>query len=35
VACFYNHVNWWIERAVASAMDVRDIEPVVDNNFFL
>jgi len=35
VACFYNQVNWWIERAIASDMDVSTIEPVVDNNFFL
>ena len=35
VACFYNHMNWWIERTIASDTDVRDIEPVVDNNFFL
>jgi len=35
VACFYNHVNWWIERTIASDVDVSAIEPVVDNNFFL
>lgn len=35
VACFYNHVNWWIERTIASDTDVAAIEPVVDNNFFL
>jgi wyosine [tRNA(Phe)-imidazoG37] synthetase (radical SAM superfamily) len=35
VACFYNHVNWWIEHTIASDTDVSAIEPVVDNNFFL
>jgi len=35
VACFYNQVNWWIERTIASERDVSAIEPVVDNNFFL
>ncbi|MEN6475404.1 MAG: radical SAM protein [Syntrophaceae bacterium] len=35
VACFYNHMNWWIEHAIASDADVSAIEPVVDNNFFL
>jgi len=35
VACFYNHVNWWIERTIVSDTDVWAIEPVVDNNFFL
>lgn len=35
VACFYHHVNWWIERFIQSATPVDQIEAVVDNNFFL
>ena len=35
VACFYHHVNWWIEHTIQSNTDVAAIESVVDNNFFL
>lgn len=35
VACFYHHVNWWIENYIQSGEDVREIPTVSDNNFFL
>jgi hypothetical protein len=35
VACFYHHVNWWIERFIESGQDVSSIPEVEDNNFFL
>lgn len=35
VACFYHHVNWWIERFIESSKDVSEIIMVEDNNFFL
>ena len=35
VACFYNHVNWWVENIIASP-DAPDSLPVAqDDNFFL
>jgi hypothetical protein len=35
IACFYHHVNWWIEDFIESGKDVGDIPIVDDNNFFL
>jgi MoaA/NifB/PqqE/SkfB family radical SAM enzyme len=35
VVCFYHHVNWWIERFIASGEPVERIPMVADNNFFL
>lgn len=35
VACFYHHVNWWIEKFIESGKDVSEIPEVEDNNFFL
>ena len=35
VACFYHHVNWWIENFIQSGRDVHEIPVVSDNNFFL
>jgi len=35
VACFYHHVNWWLERCIASDKQVESIETVADDNFFL
>ena len=35
IACFYHHVNWWIEDFIESDKDVADIPVVDDNNFFL
>ena len=35
VVCFYHHVNWWIERFIASGRGVDELETVEDNNFFL
>jgi len=35
VACFYNHVNWWVENIITSP-DAPDSLPVAqDDNFFL
>lgn len=35
VACFYNHVNWWVENIIKSS-DTPDSLPVAqDDNFFL
>jgi len=35
VACFYHHVNWWIENLIESGTDVDTLQMVEDNNFFL
>ena len=35
VACFYHHVNWWIETFINSNRDVGEIEQIEDDNFFL
>jgi len=35
VACFYHHVNWWVERLVAAEGAAPAIEPLEDDNFFL
>lgn len=35
VVCFYHHVNWWIERLIASQMPLEEIPVVADDNFFL
>lgn len=35
VACFYHHVNWWLEKFIQSGKTVNGIEPVEDDNFFL
>lgn len=35
VACFYHHVNWWIEQFIQSGRQVDEIQTVSDNNFFL
>lgn len=35
VACFYHHVNWWIENFIQSDKEVSEIPVVADNNFFL
>ena len=34
IACFYNHVNWWIEDFIRSDRRVEDIEEAQDDNFF-
>ena len=34
IACFYNHVNWWVENFIHSDKRVEDIEEVEDDNFF-
>ncbi len=34
IACFYNHVNWWVENFIHSDKRVDDIEEVKDDNFF-
>jgi MoaA/NifB/PqqE/SkfB family radical SAM enzyme len=35
VGCFYNETNWWLETLIQSEEDVRDIQKVEDDNFFL
>lgn len=35
VACFYHHVNWWLEKFIHSDKNVNGIEKVEDDNFFL
>lgn len=35
VACFYHHVNWWVERFIHSSKSVDEIEKAEDDNFFL
>ena len=35
VACFYHHVNWWLENFTNSNIDIAEIEKVGNDNFFL
>jgi wyosine [tRNA(Phe)-imidazoG37] synthetase (radical SAM superfamily) len=35
IACFYHHVNWWLEDFIHSEKDVEELEEIVDNDFFL
>jgi hypothetical protein len=35
VACFYHHVNWWIENFIESGLPVEAISYTEDDNFFL
>ena len=35
VACFYHHVNWWLEQFIRSDKTIDGIETVEDDNFFL
>jgi MoaA/NifB/PqqE/SkfB family radical SAM enzyme len=35
VGCFYNRTNWWLEEFVRSKEEVRQIEKIEDDNFFL
>ena len=35
VACFYHHLNWWIEDFIHSNKNLDEIEKVKDDNFFL
>lgn len=35
VACFYHHVNWWIENFIQSNRPVEELESITDDNFFL
>lgn len=35
IACFYNHVNWWVENFIHSDKSVDEIEVVENDNFFL
>jgi len=34
IACFYNHVNWWIENFIESEKSVDELEEAEDDNFF-
>jgi hypothetical protein len=35
IACFYHHVNWWLEDFINSDKSVEELEEIVDNDFFL
>lgn len=35
VACFYHHVNWWVENFIYSDKNTDEIETTEDDNFFL
>ncbi len=35
VGCFYNRTNWWLEEFIHSKEEVRQIEKIEDDNFFL
>jgi len=34
IACFYHHVNWWIENFIESGDDVDGLDTIEDDNFF-
>jgi wyosine [tRNA(Phe)-imidazoG37] synthetase (radical SAM superfamily) len=34
IACFYHHVNWWIEDFINSDKDVEELAAVMDDDFF-
>lgn len=34
IACFYNHVNWWMENFIQSDKSVDQIKEAPDDNFF-
>ena len=35
VACFYHHVNWWVEKFIRSDKSIDELEATQDDNFFL
>lgn len=35
IACFYHHLNWWIDNFIHSNQDIDKIEKINDDNFFL
>ena len=35
VACFYHHVNWWVQNFIHSDKNADEIESTEDDNFFL
>jgi wyosine [tRNA(Phe)-imidazoG37] synthetase (radical SAM superfamily) len=35
VACFYHHLNWWIENFIHSNKNLDELEKISDDNFFL
>jgi wyosine [tRNA(Phe)-imidazoG37] synthetase (radical SAM superfamily) len=35
IGCFYNHVNWWVERFIQSDAPIEHIDTVANDNFFL
>ncbi len=35
VGCFYNRSNWWLEEFIRSQEDVRELEKIENDNFFL
>ncbi|HMA67849.1 MAG TPA: radical SAM protein [Desulfosalsimonadaceae bacterium] len=34
IACFYNHVNWWMEDFIRSGKPAAELEQAEDDNFF-
>jgi MoaA/NifB/PqqE/SkfB family radical SAM enzyme len=35
VGCFYHRTNWWVEEFIQSKEDLRNIEKIENDNFFL
>jgi organic radical activating enzyme len=35
IACFYHHVNWWLEDFINSDKGVEELDEIADNDFFL
>jgi MoaA/NifB/PqqE/SkfB family radical SAM enzyme len=35
IACFYHHVNWWVDNFIQSDKNIDEIERAQDDNFFL
>ena len=35
VACFYHHVNWWVDNFIHSDKSIDEIDATEDDNFFL
>jgi organic radical activating enzyme len=34
VACFYHHVNWWVDKTIEKTGEAPVIDPIEDDNFF-
>jgi len=35
IACFYHHVNWWVDNFITSSSSIDEIAEAEDDNFFL